>query len=224
MIGGTGWSKIVLRYEFRRTLTFTLDPGFVAGDIGKPVEGETSGDTGTLLSYDNVAKTCIFEMDDSEDLFDISEVVSVTGGTGTGTTTGASVLVDYDSFTFAVYEQKNIDGKFTKVLDSPDKEMELGNFVRALQGHRFWASLDFRAADDSTNISDLGYSLQTFLRNMHNWTDLVEVTPHLDKASQKYLVKIQNEFDFDSPFDRMYGLEGVEVFRGDEILDIDVEE
>jgi hypothetical protein len=64
----------------------------VAGDIGKTVTGGTTGDTGVLLDYDNTSKKWWVRMTDSGDLFDEAETVEVTtdGGTGTGTSSGAS--------------------------------------------------------------------------------------------------------------------------------------
>jgi len=57
----------------------------VAGDIGKTVTGGTSGDTGTLLSYDNTNR--VWWVDTTDD-FAISEAMTIGGGTGAGTTYG----------------------------------------------------------------------------------------------------------------------------------------
>ena len=84
-----------------RLITF-VSGGYVncvEGDIGLQVLGGTTGDTGTLLAYDNGNRIWTVKMDSctgtpaSDDLFDQAETVEVTtaGGTGTGTTIGASV-------------------------------------------------------------------------------------------------------------------------------------
>lgn len=77
-----------------RHLTFNAGgyTNCVLTDIGKQVVGGTTGDTGTLLSYNNTLRYWWVEMDDNADLFDQAEVVSVSGGTGTGTTSGASTV------------------------------------------------------------------------------------------------------------------------------------
>lgn len=69
----------------------------VEGDVGRAVTGGTTGDSGTLLAYDNGNRIWTVKMDictgtpASDDLFDQVETVSVSGGTGTGSTIGASV-------------------------------------------------------------------------------------------------------------------------------------
>lgn len=106
-------------------ITFVGDPGTVAGDIGKAVLGETSTDTGILLAYDNVAKTWIVKRDDPGplgDKFDQAEVVQVTGdgGTGTGTSVGAS----------------NCDGLWTAVSQGGSELTEFTDYVMDYAGGR----------------------------------------------------------------------------------------
>ncbi|MEL6853814.1 MAG: hypothetical protein AAFO83_01755 [Cyanobacteria bacterium J06607_13] len=66
----------------------------IATDIGEPVVGGTTGDSGVLLDYDNLARKWWVRVDDATpstgDTFDQGEVISITGGTGAGTTAGAS--------------------------------------------------------------------------------------------------------------------------------------
>ncbi len=70
------------------TLTFVA-AGYtsaVAGDIGKTVTGTTTGDTGTLLSYNNGARQWIIKPDAASDEFDNgTEAVTIASGTGVGT-------------------------------------------------------------------------------------------------------------------------------------------
>lgn len=66
----------------------------VAGDIGKAVVGGTTGDTGTLLAYDNTTREWWVLKDDSGDDFDAGEAFTITDGTGEGTTTAASVATE----------------------------------------------------------------------------------------------------------------------------------
>lgn len=72
----------------------------VPGDIGRVVEGIKSGDTGTLVSYDNVARIWWVSIDTDDDRFTDVEIVRVVDGTGIGTTAGAS----YDPVGWFPYE------------------------------------------------------------------------------------------------------------------------
>lgn len=226
MIGGVGFSKVERVYEIRRTLTFQAG-GYVnciEADVGKQVLGATTGDTGTLISYNNTAKTWVVEMDDSGDLFDAGEAISIPLGTGAGTTTEASALTVEDFFQFTQREQKNIKVKFEKVYDTPDIPMEKGGFKRFTQKHRPWIMISVLADDYVVTVSGIkSDSLQMFLMKMHNWTELIRINPHTDKP-QKYWFKLITDWDWDNPFGRWIGLEGVEIFRGDERVDIDLEE
>lgn len=63
----------------------------VSSDIGKPVAGATSGDTGTLVSYDNTTREWFVLPDTNADLFALAENVGVElGGIGHGRTTAAA--------------------------------------------------------------------------------------------------------------------------------------
>lgn len=65
----------------------------VGTDIGLPVEGAVSGDTGTLVGYDNTARTWWVRPDATADLFALAEAVHViSGGTGGGITTGPAPI------------------------------------------------------------------------------------------------------------------------------------
>ena len=120
-------------------LTFVANPNTIAGDIGKPVLGGTSGDGGTLLAYDNSAKTWVVQRDDPSptgDKFDVAEVVSVTGGTGTGTTTGAS----------------NCDGLWTAVSQGGSELTKMTDYVIDHAGGRM-----ARRSGGSINDGDTVY-------------------------------------------------------------------
>ena len=62
----------------------------VPADLGDTVTAPGTGDTGTLLAYDNTRKKWWVRMDDSGDLFDVAETINA-GTTGTGTSRGASI-------------------------------------------------------------------------------------------------------------------------------------
>jgi hypothetical protein len=64
----------------------------VAGDIGKTVVGADTGDTGTLVDYNNATYTWhVLRDDPTDDQFDdVNEAISITGGTGAGTMNGAA--------------------------------------------------------------------------------------------------------------------------------------
>jgi hypothetical protein len=84
-------------YRSERTLTFDA-AGYVAAvtsDIGLPVVGTTSADSGILLSYDNTARTWRVIPDAPADVFALAESVTITGGTGAGTTSGAAVFAGH---------------------------------------------------------------------------------------------------------------------------------
>lgn len=84
----------------QRLLTFVV-AGYVPcveGDIGLPVIGTATADSGILVSYDNTARQWVVEMDASGDMFDVAEGITITGGTGAGTTSGASVVNDITEY------------------------------------------------------------------------------------------------------------------------------
>ena len=75
-----------------RVLSFSVySASLSATDIGKPVVGGTTGDSGTLLAYDNTLQKWWVRTDALGDEFDQAENCTITGGTsGTFTTSGAS--------------------------------------------------------------------------------------------------------------------------------------
>jgi len=116
-----------------RVLTFgTTYTNCVASDIGKQVLGSSTGDTGILLFYDNTRKKWWVRMDDSGDLFDEAETVTVqSGGTGTGTTRGASITgeelytniytlgtISTDPYPEVYIEQRDPDGVVQTVVNA----------------------------------------------------------------------------------------------------------
>jgi len=62
----------------------------VAGDVGKTVTGGSTGDTGTLIRYDNDTRQWTILPDDSGDAFDAVEAVTIKDGKGAGTTSQAA--------------------------------------------------------------------------------------------------------------------------------------
>lgn len=68
----------------------------VAGDIGKVVTGGTTGDTGTLIDYDNTNRIWYVRADTTLDAFDdASETLAITAGTGAGTTDAVSTTGEW---------------------------------------------------------------------------------------------------------------------------------
>ena len=96
-VAGVSYANRATQYTYRRISLASGLTSFVAGDIGKTVTGGTTGDTGTLIAYDNNQRYIIVKpTDPATDLFDdASETCGVTGdgGTGTGTTDAVSQLV-----------------------------------------------------------------------------------------------------------------------------------
>jgi hypothetical protein len=75
----------------------------VAGDVGgKKVTGGTTGDTGTLIAYNNTTRQWLVSPDDAGDVFDDdNEAITVATGTGAGTMTAVAAAATYkiDSIT-----------------------------------------------------------------------------------------------------------------------------
>lgn len=64
---------------------------FVAGDVGKPVTSAGTGDSGTLVSYNNTTRVLVIDPDTPADVFAAADVLAVTAGTGAGIVTGGGV-------------------------------------------------------------------------------------------------------------------------------------
>lgn len=69
----------------------------VLGDINKAVVGGTTTDSGVLIEYDNTSRKWIVNPDATTDEFDVAEAITITSGTGAGTTEGASTKFIYFS-------------------------------------------------------------------------------------------------------------------------------
>lgn len=68
----------------------------VAGDIGKTVTGGTTGDTGTLIAYNNTTRQWVVDQTDSGDVFDDpDEAITIASGTGAGSMSGAGVMASH---------------------------------------------------------------------------------------------------------------------------------
>jgi len=83
----TGHEEKVLQYTKKAITLVQVVGGYVncvAGDIGKPVVGTGSGDTGNLLSYNNDTRTWIVDPDSPADVFAPNDTLAITGGTGAG--------------------------------------------------------------------------------------------------------------------------------------------
>lgn len=68
---------------------------FVAGDIGNTLTGGTTGDTGTILDYDNTAHEVWVRMDAAGDLFDNATEAYTQSGTGNGTANAVSTTGEH---------------------------------------------------------------------------------------------------------------------------------
>jgi hypothetical protein len=68
----------------------------VASDIGKAVVDNPTGDSGTLIAYNNVTRQWIVDQDDSGDVFDDDDAtVSITEGTGAGTMNAVGAVASH---------------------------------------------------------------------------------------------------------------------------------
>jgi hypothetical protein len=84
----TGLEEKVLQYTYKTVSLVSLALGYtsaVPSDVGKPVVGTGSGDTGTLVSYNNGTRTWIVNPTTPADVFAPADALAVTGGTGVGT-------------------------------------------------------------------------------------------------------------------------------------------
>lgn len=82
-----GLEKKVLQYTLKTVELVCTAGGYtncVVGDIGKPVVAVGSGDTGTLVSYDNVAYTWVVDPDTPADVFLAADALTITLGDGVG--------------------------------------------------------------------------------------------------------------------------------------------
>lgn len=89
-IGTLGWKHPtypngIRIIEFGATYT-----NAVSGDIGNLVYGGTTGDQGILLDYNNTDKKWWVRANSVDDLFDVSETITVSAGTGVGISVSAS--------------------------------------------------------------------------------------------------------------------------------------
>ncbi len=68
----------------------------VAGDIGKTVSGGTTGDTATLVAYNNATRQWLVAQVDGGDAFDDDdEAITIGTGTGAGSMDGVAVVPGY---------------------------------------------------------------------------------------------------------------------------------
>jgi hypothetical protein len=80
----------------------------VESDVGKAVLGGTTTDAGTLLAYNNSTRKWTVKMalctgvPATDSMFDVVETVSVTSGTGTGTTLGCSCAAPQDGAEYVI--------------------------------------------------------------------------------------------------------------------------
>lgn len=110
------------RLQFQ-TLAYT---SAIASDVGKAVVGAESGDSGTLVSYDNTYRQWWVLADDAADLFDYgAEVVSVTSGTGVGTAVGTAELGYAPESTDAISTSLTLNCGGTTVIGSYTDEQGL---------------------------------------------------------------------------------------------------
>lgn len=126
-----------------------------------------------------------------------------------------NALVKVDGFTFTQMNERQIRVGFPDLFDCPDKVLD--NWDEKI----FWAGVKIRAEinisfdDWDATVSDtLAVTCQTFLKNMHNHTELIKLTPHIDKAAQFYWVKRVNPWWYDYPYNRWVGVAGMLEFKG----------
>lgn len=202
LLGGIGKTKIELD---ARVLTFVAG-GYVnciASDVGKPVVGDTTTDSGILLSYDNTAREWLVEPDAAGDLFDQAEAITITGGTGEGTTAGASVL---KSHTFSWLELNGAPRfYFPEEKIGPFK---LGDKSKTQfkEGHYFNAEIMFYALTTHDTVLD------AFLKVLDDYRGNIYCYPHLDYpdagSPHKYQVLKDNGWPYEYFKKKLLGFSG----------------
>jgi len=135
------------------------------------------------------------------------------------------LLVKIDGFTFTRTNENQIRLGFTDFKSAPDTELIGGDIKRFVDGVRVRCEIDFTFDDWDATVSDtLVVSCQTFLRNLHNHTGPIKITPHIDKA-QVYWVLRENQWQYSYPYQKWLGVKGTLVFIGSEkIAAIDIVE
>lgn len=214
---------VVKMYETVRILTFEVS-GYVNAiptDIGKPVVGAITGDTGVLLEYNNTTRIWKVRQDDNGDLFDQAEGITITGGSGAGTTTGASTteLRIKEKYEFSGRDISKITPDCPPDLDGPP--ILLGSRKKKIYRAGYWTnfSLLFLFDIDNPGMSkdaddnDLN-DCQTFLLNLLNHDDVIKIQPHSDQSEeyQVYLPKGWTNIKY--AYERHYGYRGVLYFEG----------
>lgn len=225
-LGGEDFPVIKL-YDTVRVLAFELS-GYVAcvvGDIGKDVLGATTGDTGVLLEYNNTTRVWKVRPDDNDDIFSEVETVSVVnGGTGSGTTTGASTkeLRIKEKYEFSGRDYGKVIPDCPPDLDGPTIRLDKGTKKKYRRGYDTNFSVLFIFDNDNPGKSkdfdgnDLN-DCQTFLLNLLNHNDIIKLQPHSDKTEQ-YEVTLVKGFNFKEAFERSYGWRGKLEFEGMESI------
>jgi hypothetical protein len=136
----------------------------------------------------------------------------------------AAGIVKIDGFQFTRINENQIRPGFNDVLDCPDKELMSGALKRFWQGIRPDFEIDYTFDDWDLTLSDtLAVNCQTFLRNLHNHTGRILITPHIDHPGQCYWVLRNNPWRYEYPYNRWVGVKGTLLFIGSEkIAAIDI--
>lgn len=80
-----GWDHATYPTDGIRKITFTTWVNPLTGtDIGKPLVGQSTSDTGTIVDYDNTNEIIWVRVTTAADNFDTPEQVLITGGTALG--------------------------------------------------------------------------------------------------------------------------------------------
>lgn len=215
LLGGTGFPKIIL--EGIRVLT-SLEAGYtpcVAGDIEKTVVGGTTGDTGTLLEYNNTTRIWKVQSDipgTAGDFFDEAETLTITDGTGAGTTTGASTS---ESHTFTKYDCRKTDYFWPEEKDGPFKVATLA-YTQFKYGHKLVATIYFTALAADNTVLD------TFLKRIESCGGTIYLIPHIDYPTaenpHQYSVLKDGGWPYGYFRDKWIGFEGGIKLIGIELL------
>lgn len=172
----------------------------IAGDIGKPVVGAVTTDSGVLVSYDNTARTWVVQKDDVGDAFDQAEAISITGGTGAGTTAGAS----------------DLDGFWTVAAHGGSELVEGTDYILDRSGSRVARMTAGAISDGDTIYGWYRYTTQTSKKLKFGKAAISTI------GSIRYTHALQNGKVFEAKIYRAYIEMLDEITHGDTLTELSV--
>lgn len=117
-------------------------------DVGKPVVATGSGDTGTLVSYDNPSRIWQVDPDELADVFQVADALVITGGDGVGTVDTGGVAAIANEYVNCV--SGDVGKTVTGSLSS-----DTGILIAYDNGTRIWKIAPTDAVTDTFEDADV---------------------------------------------------------------------